>query len=186
MIAFDRAVFHRILRTAGLPAGRAVDGVRLDAEALYDGVDLFVGGIVETVAADCLALPAVSVGADVLAQVRRATRLVARAVGERGPLTVRFALVHGVLHGVSGGAGVSRRLPFVAQATGFPLVEAATAIALGTSLANLRAGGLLPRAGPAGPRAVAVRRAGTTAVAGSFGRALARCHVLAGRHLPTG
>ncbi|CAL9498352.1 Carbamoyl-phosphate synthase large chain [Actinosynnema sp. ALI-1.44] len=170
---------------------RRGDRDAVEVEALYDGRDLFVGGVLERVDASTWALPPVTLGRADVRRVREATGAVAGAFGARGPVHVRFALVAGVPRVVETVAGVGRGVPFVCEVTGVPLVRAAARVALGAGIASLRAEGVLPSDGDGAPVApVAVRVAGGVGgggvgVGASFGEAFARARAVCDP-LPTG
>ncbi|WP_329337307.1 carbamoyl phosphate synthase large subunit [Streptomyces sp. NBC_00663] len=155
------------------------DAVEVAVDALFDGEEVYLGGVLERLgwvdASDAGAvhvLPAVTLGGQDLERVRAATRVLAGALGVRGALTVRCALAGGVLQVRGAEPRVSGTVPFTSQATGVPLARAAARIALGTSVAELRAEGLLRPTGdgatlpPDTPVAVAQTLPGTGAATG--------------------
>jgi carbamoyl-phosphate synthase large subunit len=84
-----------------------------------------------------------------IARIRRSTEAIARGVGVRGLLNVQYAMAADVLYVLEANPRASRTVPFVAKATGVPLAKAAARIALGETIADLRADGTLPAAGDA-------------------------------------
>src|SRR3989440_13077801 len=96
------------------------------------------------------ALPPITVGRGDIAQIRAATEAIARGVGVRGLLNVQYALAGGVLYVLEANPRASRTVPFVSKATAVPLAKAAARIALGATIAELRAEGLLMAAGDGG------------------------------------
>ncbi|PWI17120.1 carbamoyl phosphate synthase large subunit [Streptomyces sp. Act143] len=126
------------------------DAVEVTVDALSDGEEVYLGGVLERLgwvdAPDAGAvhvLPAVTLGGHDIECLRAATRVLAGALGVRGALTVRCALAGGVVHVRGAEPRVSGTVPFTSQATGVPLARAAARIALGASIAGLRAEGLL-------------------------------------------
>ncbi|WP_134773511.1 carbamoyl-phosphate synthase large subunit [Ornithinimicrobium flavum] len=126
--------------------------VEIDVDALYDGTDLYVGGIMEHIEEagihsgdSACVLPPFTLGRSELEAVREATRALAEAIGVRGLINVQFALAQDVLYVLEANPRASRTVPFVAKATGVPLASAAARVMLGTSIAQLRDEGLLPR-----------------------------------------
>ncbi|TNM64513.1 carbamoyl-phosphate synthase large subunit [Streptomyces sp. NP160] len=133
------------------------DAVEIDVDALFDGTDVYLGGVMEHIEEagvhsgdSACVLPPVTLGSSVLARVREATEGIARGVGVRGLLNVQFALASDVLYVLEANPRASRTVPFVAKATGVALAKAAARIAVGATIAELRAEGLLPSAGDGG------------------------------------
>ena len=146
------------------------DAVEIDVDALYDGHDLYLGGVMEHIEEagihsgdSACTLPPVSLGPQEVERIRQSTLAIARGIGVRGLLNVQYALAGGVLHVLEANPRASRTVPFVSKATAVPLAKAAARVMLGASIVELRAEGLLPRQGdggwlPAGA-AVAVKEA---------------------------
>ncbi len=133
------------------------DAVEIDVDALFDGTDVYLGGIMEHIEEagvhsgdSACVLPPVTLGASVLQRVREATEGIARGVGVRGLLNVQYALASDVLYVLEANPRASRTVPFVAKATGVALAKAAARIAVGTTIAELRVEGLLPAEGDGG------------------------------------
>ncbi len=82
-------------------------------------------------------LPAPSVGARIEAEIRELAATLARGLGARGLLNLQLALHDGELQVLEANPRASRTVPFVAKATGIPLVDHACRLLLGASLAEL-------------------------------------------------
>jgi carbamoyl-phosphate synthase large subunit len=127
------------------------DAIEIDVDALYDGQELFLGGVMEHIEeagihsgdSSC-ALPPITLGRRDIARIREATEAIARGVGVRGLLNVQFALAGDVLHVLEANPRASRTAPFVSKATDVPLAKAAARVMLGTTIADLRREGMLP------------------------------------------
>jgi carbamoyl-phosphate synthase large subunit len=127
------------------------DAVEIDVDALYDGTQLFLGGVMEHIEeagihsgdSSC-ALPPITLGAQEIGRIRDATEAIARGVGVRGLLNVQYALGSDVLYVLEANPRASRTVPFVSKATATPLAQAAARIMMGESIADLRAAGVLP------------------------------------------
>ncbi|MBB3158138.1 carbamoyl-phosphate synthase large subunit [Microbacterium proteolyticum] len=127
------------------------DAIELDVDALYDGTDLYIGGVMEHLEeagihsgdSSCT-LPPVSLGRTEVDRVREATLAIAKGVGVRGLLNVQFAISAGVLYVIEANPRASRTVPFVSKALGIPLAKAASRIMAGNTVAELIAEGLLP------------------------------------------
>jgi carbamoyl-phosphate synthase large subunit len=137
------------------------DAIEIDVDALYDGADLFLGGVMEHIEEagihsgdSACALPPITLGLSEIDRVREATRLIAAGVGVRGLLNVQYALAAGVLYVLEANPRASRTVPFVSKATATPLAKAAARIMLGATIAELRAEGLLPATGDGGTLAL--------------------------------
>ena len=127
------------------------DAVEIDVDALYDGTELYIGGVMEHLEeagihsgdSSCT-LPPVSLGRSEIDRVREATLAIAEGVGVRGLLNVQFAISAGVLYVIEANPRASRTVPFVSKALGIPLAKAAARIMVGASIDELRSEGLLP------------------------------------------
>lgn len=127
------------------------DAIELDVDALYDGTDLYIGGVMEHLEeagihsgdSSCT-LPPVSLGRTEVDRVREATLAIAQGVGVRGLLNVQFAISAGVLYVIEANPRASRTVPFVSKALGIPLAKAASRIMAGSTIAELVTEGLLP------------------------------------------
>ncbi|WFE48979.1 carbamoyl-phosphate synthase large subunit [Micromonospora sp. WMMD1155] len=134
------------------------DAIEIDVDALCDADgEVYIGGVMEHIEeagihsgdSSC-ALPPITLAGSHLAEVRRYTEAIARGVGVRGLLNVQYALKDDVLYVLEANPRASRTVPFVSKATAVPLAKAAARIALGASIAGLRAEGLLPATGDGG------------------------------------
>ncbi len=127
------------------------DAIEIDVDALYDGEQLYVGGIMEHIEeagvhsgdSSCT-LPPVTLGHDQIAEVRAATLGIAEGIGVRGLLNVQFAIGQGVLYVLEANPRASRTVPFVAKALGIPVAKAASRIMAGESIQQLIDSGFLP------------------------------------------
>src|SRR5437667_7460676 len=82
-----------------------------------------------------------------MAAIGRPTEAIAHGIGVRGLLNVQYPLKDDVLYVLEANPRASRTVPFVSKATAVPLAKAAARIMLGTTIADLRADGLLPARG---------------------------------------
>jgi carbamoyl-phosphate synthase large subunit len=127
------------------------DAVEIDIDALYDGEQLYIGGIMEHIEeagihsgdSSCT-LPPVTLGREVIDRVREATTAIAEGIGVRGLLNVQFAIGAGVLYVLEANPRASRTVPFVAKALGLPIAKAASLIMAGKSIRELIEAGMLP------------------------------------------
>ncbi len=130
------------------------DAVEIDVDALYDGQDLYLGGVLEHIEeagvhsgdSSCT-LPPITLGVEDINRIRTSTRAIAEAVGVRGLLNIQFAMAADVLYVLEANPRASRTVPFVSKATATPLAKAAARVMLGATIAELRAERLLPAQG---------------------------------------
>jgi len=127
------------------------DAIEIDIDALFDGTELYIGGIMEHIEEagihsgdSACTLPPVTLGRDVINRVRSATLAIAQGIGVRGLLNVQFAIGQGVLYVLEANPRASRTVPFVSKALGIPLAKAASLIMVGKSIRELVDTGLLP------------------------------------------
>src|SRR5690606_25793452 len=133
------------------------DAIEIDVDALFDGEELFLGGVMEHIEEavvhsrdSACALPPITLGRTDLEQVRRSTEAIARGVGVRGLLNVQYALKDDVLYVLEANPRASRTVPFVSTATAVPLAQAASLIMAGSAIKGLRGRGVLPADGDGG------------------------------------
>jgi carbamoyl-phosphate synthase large subunit len=127
------------------------DAIEIDIDALYDGEQLYVGGVMEHIEAagihsgdSSCTLPPVTLSTNQIERVRVATLAIAEGVGVRGLLNVQFALANDVLYVLEANPRASRTVPFVSKALGITLAKAASLVMVGRSIASLIADGSLP------------------------------------------
>ncbi|MBG6058667.1 carbamoyl-phosphate synthase large subunit [Cryobacterium sp. MP_M5] len=127
------------------------DAIEIDVDAIFDGTELYIGGVMEHIEeagihsgdSSCT-LPPVTLGRAEIDRVREATLGIARGIGVRGLLNVQFAIGAGVLYVLEANPRASRTVPFVAKALGITLAKAASLIMVGKTIAELKAEGKLP------------------------------------------
>jgi carbamoyl-phosphate synthase large subunit len=164
-IVYDEAGLETyIAKATDIAANRPVlvdrfldDSVEIDVDALFDGTELYLGGVMEHIEEagihsgdSACALPPITLGTATIDQVRAATLKIAEGVGVRGLLNVQYALTGDVLYVLEANPRASRTVPFVSKATAVPLAKAAARIAVGATVAELRAEGMLPATGDGG------------------------------------
>jgi carbamoyl-phosphate synthase large subunit len=127
------------------------DAIEIDIDALYDGQQLYVGGVMEHIEeagihsgdSSCT-LPPVTMSQAQINRVREATLAIAEGIGVRGLLNVQFALASDVLYVLEANPRASRTVPFVSKALGITLAKAAARVMVGESIESLIATGALP------------------------------------------
>ena len=130
------------------------DAIEIDVDALCDGTEVYIGGIMEHIEEagihsgdSACALPPVTLGRSDIEAVRRATEAIAHGVGVVGLLNVQYALKDDVLYVLEANPRASRTVPFVSKATAIPLAKACARVMLGASIAELRQEGMLSATG---------------------------------------
>ena len=121
------------------------DAVEIDVDALYDGTEMYLGGIMEHIEEagihsgdSACVLPPITLGNNVLERVRTATLAIAEGVGVRGLINIQFALASDVLYVLEANPRASRTVPFVSKATGVQMAKAAALIGTGVTVNQLR------------------------------------------------
>ncbi len=133
------------------------DAIEIDVDALYDGKELYIGGVMEHVEeagvhsgdAACT-LPPSTLSDNQLERLRKATLAIAEGVGVRGLINVQFAFMSNTLYVIEANPRASRTVPFASKATGTALAKAAARIMAGETVAQNRANGLLLPSGDGG------------------------------------
>jgi carbamoyl-phosphate synthase large subunit len=201
---------------AGAPVAidRFLEGaVEVDVDALFDGSELVIGGIMEHVEEagihsgdSACVIPAPTLGDEARKMILRHTEGLAHGLGVRGLLNIQFAVRGDEVVVLEANPRASRTIPFVSKATGVPLAKLGTRVMMGETLEGLRRSGTaLPGADPDGFVAVKVavlpwsrfpeqdavlgpemRATGETmGIAPTLGAAYAKAMLGAGTHLPT-
>lgn len=125
--------------------------IEIDVDALCDGTDVYLGGVMEHIEeagihsgdSSC-ALPPMTLGPQDIEKVRRSTEALAHGIGVQGLMNVQFALKDDILYVIEANPRASRTVPFVSKATGVPLAKAASRIMMGSTIAELKQEGMLP------------------------------------------
>ncbi|WP_103064435.1 carbamoyl-phosphate synthase large subunit [Actinomyces qiguomingii] len=127
------------------------DAIEIDVDALYDGAELFLGGVMEHIEEagihsgdSACVLPPMTLSDTEISRIRRCTAAIAAGVGVRGLINIQYALVSDTLYVIEANPRASRTVPFVSKATGVQLAKAAALIMAGQTIADLKATGHLP------------------------------------------
>ena len=139
--------------------------IEIDVDALFDGTELFLGGVMEHIEEagihsgdSACVLPAMTLTPEMAAEIAIATEKIARGVGVLGLINIQFAIAEKQLYVLEANPRASRTVPFVSKATGVPLAKAAARISVGATIAQLRSEGMLP-AGNGKAKGVSVKEA---------------------------
>lgn len=144
--------------SAGVGAGPLLidhfldDAIEIDVDALYDGQELYLAGVMEHIEEagihsgdSACVLPPPTLSQAIINQIHQATEAIARGVGTVGLINIQYAIAAGVLYIIEANPRASRTVPFVAKATGVALAKAASRVMTGTTIPQLRDEGMLPR-----------------------------------------
>ena len=118
--------------------------IEVDVDAICDGEDVLIGGIMEHVEqagvhsgdSGC-SLPPNSLTAEVQAELREQTRRLAKALNVVGLMNLQFAIQNGIIYVLEVNPRASRTVPFVSKATGVPLAKVAARVMTGRKLKEL-------------------------------------------------
>ncbi|MGW3560877.1 carbamoyl-phosphate synthase large subunit, partial [Streptomyces sp. NPDC000963] len=108
------------------------DAIEIDVDALYDGEELYLGGVMEHIEEagihsgdSACALPPITLGGHDIKRLRTSTEAIARGVGVRGLINIQFAMAGDILYVLEANPRASRTVPFTSKATAVPLAKAA-------------------------------------------------------------
>ncbi len=155
-ICYDQAQFERLVAEAFVASqGKPVlidrfleDATEVDVDAICDGHDVVVAGIMEHIEEagvhsgdSACAIPTYSLSGSVLEEIRQATRAMAIHLGVVGLMNVQFAVKKEDgkmnVYVLEVNPRASRTVPFVAKATGLPVAKIAAKVMVGRTLAEL-------------------------------------------------
>jgi len=125
--------------------------VEVDVDAVYDGTELYAGGIMEHIEEagvhsgdSACVIPPFTLGNAQQLRLRDYTEAIAKALGTRGPINIQYAIRDDVIFVIEANPRASRTMPFVSKVTGVPLAKIAARVMAGATLAELRAEGWVP------------------------------------------
>jgi carbamoyl-phosphate synthase large subunit len=119
------------------------DAIEIDVDALADGTDVHVAGIMQHVEEagvhsgdSACVLPPMSLGEEMLAEIRATTERIALELGVVGLINIQYAVAGGRLYVIEANPRASRTVPFVSKAIGAPLAKIACRLMLGERLSD--------------------------------------------------
>ncbi len=128
------------------------DAIEIDVDALYDGSDIYLAGIMEHIEEagvhsgdSACVIPPQTLSASIITEIESATLKLAEEIGVRGLINIQYAVSKEQLYVIEANPRASRTVPFVSKATGVQVAKAAALIATGKSVSALQDQGLLPR-----------------------------------------
>ena len=120
------------------------DAIEVDVDALADGSEVFVAGVMEHIEEagvhsgdSACSLPPHSLDEAIIAEIRAQTEALAKALEVRGLMNVQFAVKDDEVYVLEVNPRASRTVPFVAKSTGRPIAKLAAQIMAGRKLAEL-------------------------------------------------
>ncbi len=127
------------------------DAIEVDVDAVSDGTDVYVAGIMEHIEEagihsgdSACALPPYSLASDVVADIGRQTKLLAEALEVVGLMNVQFAVKGTEVYILEVNPRASRTVPFVAKATGTAIAKIAARVMAGEKLSSFTLNGPNP------------------------------------------
>ena len=127
------------------------DATEIDVDALFDGDDLYLAGIMEHIEQagvhsgdSACVIPPQTLSQEILGEIYEATRKLASEIGVRGLINIQFAVSHEILYVIEANPRASRTVPFVSKATGVQVAKAAALIASGAKISELQGKNHLP------------------------------------------
>jgi carbamoyl-phosphate synthase large subunit len=142
--SFMTAVGHTTLQHPVLIDKFLQDAIEVDVDALSDGKSTIIGGIMEHVEEagihsgdSCCVLPPHTLSAEMIDEIKRASKAMAEELGVVGLMNVQYAIKDNQLYVLEVNPRASRTVPFVSKATGVPLAKLATKVMLGATLGEL-------------------------------------------------
>ena len=142
------------------------DAIEIDVDALYDGSELYLAGIMEHVEEagvhsgdSACVIPAQSITEELISEIRQATEKLALGIGVLGLINIQYAISDSKLYVLEANPRASRTVPFVSKATGRQVAKAAALIATGVKISELRKSGMLPDSGDGVAKAISVKEA---------------------------
>jgi len=120
------------------------DSVELDVDAVADGKDVLIGAVMEHIeeagvhSGDSAAsIPPYTLRDDIVEEVKRQSRLIAKALEVKGLINLQFAVSGEEIYILEVNPRASRTVPFVSKSIGYPLAKIAAKVSLGRSLKDL-------------------------------------------------
>ncbi|NCZ72137.1 MAG: carbamoyl-phosphate synthase large subunit, partial [Actinobacteria bacterium] len=142
------------------------DAIEIDVDALYDGSELYLAGIMEHVEEagvhsgdSACVIPAQSITGELIDEIRQATQKLASGIGVLGLINIQYAISESKLYVLEANPRASRTVPFVSKATGRQVAKAAALIATGIKISELRKVGILPKNGDGAAKGISVKEA---------------------------
>jgi len=150
-IVHDEAQLARYIAEAVVVSGKSPvlidsylrDAIEVDVDAIADGKDVFICGVMEHIEEagvhsgdSACSLPPHSLKPEIVAEMERQTKQLARALNVVGLMNVQFAIQHEDIYILEVNPRASRTVPFVAKVIGLPIAGIAAEVMAGKALAS--------------------------------------------------
>jgi carbamoyl-phosphate synthase large subunit len=126
------------------------NAIELDVDALCDGTDTYIGGIMEHIEEagihsgdSACVLPPRTLSPKDLVTLKQYTEELAKGLNVKGLINIQFAIREGIIYILEANPRASRTVPFVSKATGIPLAKIAAKLMVGRKLKDLLPAALL-------------------------------------------
>jgi carbamoyl-phosphate synthase large subunit len=121
------------------------DAIEVDVDALCDGNEVFVAGIMQHIEEagihsgdSACSIPPYSLNQEIIEHIKQSTKKLAIALNVKGLMNVQFAIKDNILYVLEVNPRASRTVPFVAKATGLPVAKIASLIMIGKKLSDFK------------------------------------------------
>lgn len=185
------------------------DATELDVDAISDGRQVVIGGIMEHIEEagvhsgdSACSLPPISINEDILAEIKRQTKLLALELKVKGLINIQFAVKNDDIYILEVNPRASRTIPFVSKSIGVPLAKLAAKVMVGMTLEELKFTSEIHRSHYAVKEAVfpflkfpnidtllgpeMLSTGEVMGISDDFGTAFAKSQIAAGNTLPSG
>ena len=142
------------------------NAIEIDVDALYDGNDLYLAGVMEHIEEagihsgdSACVIPPQRIPSEKIEEIFVATEKLARAIEVKGLINVQYAILNNKLYVLEANPRASRTVPFVSKATGALLAKAASLISIGRSISELRDRDLIPKQKVGESKGISVKEA---------------------------
>lgn len=121
------------------------DAIEVDVDALCDGNEVFVAGIMQHIEEagihsgdSACSIPPYSLNQEIIENIKQSTKKLAIALNVKGLMNIQFAIKDNILYVLEVNPRASRTVPFVAKATGLPVAKIASLIMIGKKLSDFK------------------------------------------------
>ena len=121
------------------------DAIEVDVDALCDGNEVFVAGIMQHIEEagihsgdSACSIPPYSLNQEIIEHIKQSTKKLAIALNVKGLMNIQFAIKDNILYVLEVNPRASRTVPFVAKATGLPVAKIASLIMIGKKLSDFK------------------------------------------------
>ncbi|MBM4064519.1 MAG: carbamoyl-phosphate synthase large subunit [Planctomycetes bacterium] len=120
------------------------DAIEIDVDAICDGKEVFIGGIMEHIEEagihsgdSACSLPPYSIGNDIINELKKQTQIMALALNVVGLINIQYAIKDKTVYVLEVNPRASRTVPFVSKAIGIPMAKIAAKVIAGKKLSEL-------------------------------------------------